>query len=440
MPTTMEKLAAISTPKNYSPDKNGSQQERPIVRIPGRGTGTELKKLLAWFRITDKGGCGCEQRAQTMDANGPDWCEENIDTIVGWLKENADKRSLPFVESAARRIVKMAIRKARKDPIPAFMRSPQGVIGTGFHVQGWPYAFSFLTQLKTRLLIDDFVEQTFVYCEKEPTPHEKPWVGFFHHPGDFPRVGIHRHNPSVFGTHPAFLDSLEFMVCGFALTESLADWWEKQTGKPFFAVKYPYEEPKNKWTMKAWEENSNQSIVQAGWYLRNTRCIYQVPRDSAYSKIRLLPKNKGNCIPEYDATIAKHWRKYGGRQEFGGVFDFSYVPAAEYIQYFTENIIIMENFASSANTVVMDCIMMNTPLLINKNPSVIEYLGEDYPLYFEHPEQVPELVQSIRVRHAHEHLQRINKKQFAGEFFRKQVQARIHQAVKAKKKADAHKS
>lgn len=38
----------------------------------------------------------------------------DIDEIVGWLREEASKRGLPFVDMAGRMLVKRAIRNARK--------------------------------------------------------------------------------------------------------------------------------------------------------------------------------------------------------------------------------------------------------------------------------------------------------------------------------------
>ena len=78
------------------------------------GVGHELKKLLAIAGITATPNCSCNARAREMDARGPDWCEANIDTIVGWLREEATKRKLPFVDMAGRLLVKRAIRNARK--------------------------------------------------------------------------------------------------------------------------------------------------------------------------------------------------------------------------------------------------------------------------------------------------------------------------------------
>ena len=49
-----------------------------------------------------------------MDANGCDWCEANIEEIVGWLRESAAERGLPFVDIAGRVLVRRAIHNARR--------------------------------------------------------------------------------------------------------------------------------------------------------------------------------------------------------------------------------------------------------------------------------------------------------------------------------------
>jgi len=81
---------------------------------PGKGPGTELKKLLARIGITPKAGCKCLARAIEMDIRGCDWCDQNIDTIVGWLREEAQKRRLLFVDAAGRMLVRRAIANARR--------------------------------------------------------------------------------------------------------------------------------------------------------------------------------------------------------------------------------------------------------------------------------------------------------------------------------------
>jgi hypothetical protein len=82
---------------------------------PSGGPGTELKKLLGMIGIKATEGCSCNSRAKTMDQWGPDLCEENISTIIDWLKQEAKKRGLPFVDRLAALIIKRAIRNARKN-------------------------------------------------------------------------------------------------------------------------------------------------------------------------------------------------------------------------------------------------------------------------------------------------------------------------------------
>jgi hypothetical protein len=82
---------------------------------PTNGPGTELKKLLAKVGIVSSPDCSCNARAAEMDRQGVEWCEANLDTIVGWLREQAEARGLPFLDVAGRLLVKRAISNARRN-------------------------------------------------------------------------------------------------------------------------------------------------------------------------------------------------------------------------------------------------------------------------------------------------------------------------------------
>lgn len=94
----------------------------------GCGPGTELKKLFADLGIVSSPTCSCNARARAMDHYGIEWCEENVDKIVGWLKEEHEKQSkartssgivqkivnaLPFSEIVARKAVTTSIERAK---------------------------------------------------------------------------------------------------------------------------------------------------------------------------------------------------------------------------------------------------------------------------------------------------------------------------------------
>jgi hypothetical protein len=52
-----------------------------------------------------------------MDQWGPDECEkqERISEVLNAMRENASKRGLPFIELAARLLIRRAIRNARRN-------------------------------------------------------------------------------------------------------------------------------------------------------------------------------------------------------------------------------------------------------------------------------------------------------------------------------------
>ena len=77
------------------------------------GVGSELKKLLKKFGIVSISNCKCDKRAQTMNNNGVDWCENNIETIVNWMEEEAKNRNFPFVRYLATILVKKAIKNTK---------------------------------------------------------------------------------------------------------------------------------------------------------------------------------------------------------------------------------------------------------------------------------------------------------------------------------------
>lgn len=78
------------------------------------GPGSILSGMLSSLGIKSSEGCSCKRRAVAMNVQGPDWCEENKDTILSWLEEESKKRKLPFVKMIADAMVSRAIKKSRR--------------------------------------------------------------------------------------------------------------------------------------------------------------------------------------------------------------------------------------------------------------------------------------------------------------------------------------
>lgn len=97
----------------------------PVKLYPGAmthdglpcGAGQELKATLKLLGIEAAEGCSCNARATMMDIWGPEKCRQDIEVILDWLKEEADKRNMghlyvrPFVKVAVLRAIRAAEKK-----------------------------------------------------------------------------------------------------------------------------------------------------------------------------------------------------------------------------------------------------------------------------------------------------------------------------------------
>ena len=108
-----ETLAGINL-ESATTDK--PQKKTQSARPKGEGAGTELHKILESLGITTKRDCKCLERAWQMNEMGPQWCRENVDTIISWLEHEAKRRKFRwlFRRFAAKLLVLQAIKSAEK--------------------------------------------------------------------------------------------------------------------------------------------------------------------------------------------------------------------------------------------------------------------------------------------------------------------------------------
>lgn len=117
------KPASVKELKRNCPTKRGKPRVVTAEEIaaiiehapqPHGGPGTELKKLLSTFGIIAAPGCSCNAMAARMDAAGPDGALAMVDDVVAVMKAEAHKRGLPFVETVAAMLVRLAIKKSKR--------------------------------------------------------------------------------------------------------------------------------------------------------------------------------------------------------------------------------------------------------------------------------------------------------------------------------------
>jgi hypothetical protein len=74
------------------------------------------------------------------------------------------------------------------------------------------------------------------------------------------------------------------------------------------------------------------------------------------------------------------------------VLQRDFVSNEEYDDLLSSSVVLCLLYASAANNILLECLVRNTPLIINPLPSVVEYLGADYPLYATSIEQADDLL------------------------------------------------
>ena len=78
------------------------------------GPGSILANMFSMLGIKSSPTCSCRKHALEMNLKGTEWCENNMETILSWLKEESEKRNIPFVKTLAKMVVTKAINKAKK--------------------------------------------------------------------------------------------------------------------------------------------------------------------------------------------------------------------------------------------------------------------------------------------------------------------------------------
>jgi len=94
----------------------------------------------------------------------------------------------------------------------------------------------------------------------------------------------------------------------------------------------------------------------------------------------------------------------------------------EYDTILCTNIIVIPLLAASANNSVLEIISMNIPAFVSRLPSTEEYLGTNYPMFFETKEEIEEILKNKKkmyalVRKTHEYLKEMDKSELSIETF-----------------------
>ena len=125
----------------------------------------------------------------------------------------------------------------------------------------------------------------------------------------------------------------------------------------------------------------------------------------------------------------KHMMKYVHHVYKNKVDVLEYLDNAAYDDLMTKNLVFLNLVDGSAVNTLIECVVRNTPILVNRHPAVVEVLGNDYPLYYDKENEEEEeniYLRNIdtvlssspdRIYQAHLYLTRLDKTPFRIETF-----------------------
>ena len=71
------------------------------------------------------------------------------------------------------------------------------------------------------------------------------------------------------------------------------------------------------------------------------------------------------------------------------------IPVSDenYNKFFSNKIIFLDLYSSTANNVIVEAIKANNPIIINRLESVEAYLGKEYPLFYDELSEVTKFLE-----------------------------------------------
>ena len=305
-----------------------------------------------------------------------------------------------------------------------FERNPKYLIW-GHHRGGWPHAFSTLMKAlytPDGVLCISAVEE-WIGDDKRI---DEPWIGFIHqvpknnYPNypDLERLVANQH----------FIKSLGACHGIFVLSHYVKSYLEKYVPitLPITRVPYPITPfPDNKcFNWKAFANAKEKRLLFIGEHLRRYQSFYDLKVPAGYKKYLLKAPGV-----DFNNLLDCNLQSYRLQLNDSVTLIDKRISDEEYDDMLSSSIVFLSLYDAGANTIVIECLTRGTPLVVNKLPGIVEYFGNDYPLYYDSLEEATALLNNeVNLLNASEYLNSLDvkKKLECGHFLSSIINSSIY--------------
>ncbi|ETW23523.1 glycosyltransferase [Mycobacterium gastri] len=226
------------------------------------------------------------------------------------------------------------------------------------HNGGWRWVVELLTEQlhdPNGIRCVTAVEEEFYFHG----PIQEPWVGFVH------QVPKHDERPAQMTAWRASLPHCRGL---WVLSEYVRSALHNLgITVPIGLVRYPAPTPTTYWTLEAMRTGPRE-VHFIGTFLRNYQSFYDLDAGDR-RKILFAPQG-------FDPQAL-------GIADNGSVEARDRVDSATYERTLARSIVFLNLVDAFANTTVVECLARATPLIVNRLTGVEEYVGADYPLFYD---------------------------------------------------------
>jgi len=244
------------------------------------------------------------------------------------------------------------------------------------HCYGWDYIIqklhTILPQDEVGIILDDFVETFFWNPEKKP--HVLPWIGILH---STPTAARHLGDKTLDDLleHPNFIESLPHCRLLIVLCDRTKNFLQDRVNVPIKVVYHP----KDSHVEFDVDDYLNRPMLfHAGFCRRSFAKYYELNTQITRSMhvgldwhLSLLQKDLDFhhiSMRQFRTRIDVHDR---------------FLSDGEYLGLLRNQIGFCWLYDSAASNSIVESIVSHAPIVANRLPAIVEYLGDDYPLYYE---------------------------------------------------------
>jgi len=342
-------------------------------------------------------------------------------------------------------------------------------VGPGIHRAGWQYVLDSLYLLHSDkgVLCDTYMDKTFCggWWPLKQTgiiPYTSPWIGFVHHT---PLIGYSNNTCWAILGSKEFQQSLPTCRGIICLSKYVSSWFQQRfedfgINVPILTLYHPTLFVDKLWSNEKFEQN--RKIVNIGAWYRNPFSIYRLSVPRGYLKATLRGKRMEGYFPSEEFKLDRKWvmnpnmekgkwfyylslylkniigkdyKRIITQKDFGldkliqSVEIIECLNNESYDDLFTSSIVFLNLIDASAVNTIIECIVRETPVLVNRLPALEEYLGKNYPLFYSTLSEAEELLcDEKNIEKAHCYLREMDKSYLQIKYFMNDfVNSRLYQ-------------